>query len=87
MARRGPGGQTSSGRVRRHACVDIRFARYEIVRARGIDTCADVRVDTPRRRACGPPVAVKLRVWINDAGHRSYYCGLTMLVTVHIIVD
>ena len=25
--------------------------------------------------------------WINDAGHRSYYCGLTMLATAHIIVD
>ena len=26
--------------------------------------------------------------WINDAGHRSYYsCGLTMLITVHVMVD
>ena len=25
--------------------------------------------------------------WINDARHRSCYCGLTMLATVHIIVD
>ena len=25
--------------------------------------------------------------WINDAGHRSDYCGLTMLVTVQIIAD
>ena len=27
------------------------------------------------------------RLRINDAGHRSYYCGLTMLATVQIIVD
>ena len=26
-------------------------------------------------------------LWINDAGHRSYHCGLAMLATVHIIVD
>ena len=25
--------------------------------------------------------------WINDAGRRSYYRGLTVLSTVHIIVD
>ena len=24
-------------------------------------------------------------LWINDAGHRSYFCGLTMPTTVHII--
>ena len=25
-------------------------------------------------------------MWINDAGRRSYYCGLTIQVAVHIIV-
>ena len=30
-------------------------------------------------------VAIGQQHWINDAAYRSYYCGLTMLPTVHII--
>ena len=33
-----------------------------------------------KREPCGG-------TWINDAGHRSCYCGLTTLATVHVIVD
>ena len=51
------------------------------VRARGVHA---------RQRPTARPAEVvgdlaARRPWINNAGRRSYYCGLTMLSTVHIM--
>ena len=49
------------------------------------DMCTDMRMDMPGHVQRRVYRHVLPSLWINDAGHRSYYRGLTMLATVHIV--